>query len=55
MLRALADFSLVAAYFSIFLRHADVAPLANMAQLVNTLPAIIVTPGGTRSYRQGAS
>lgn len=51
----LADTLLVAAYFGIFLRNADVLTLANMAQLVNTLPAMVCESGGKGFYRQGIS
>ncbi|MFE0905919.1 alpha-L-arabinofuranosidase C-terminal domain-containing protein [Streptomyces mutabilis] len=51
----LADSLLVAAYFGIFLRNADVLALANMAQLVNTLPAVVCESGGKGFYRQGIS
>jgi alpha-N-arabinofuranosidase len=52
---SLSDALLVGSYFSMFIRHADTVTLANMAQLVNTLPAIVVESGGSRSYRQGIS
>lgn len=51
----LSDALLVAAYFNIFLRHADTVTLANMAQLVNTIPAMVVRSGGEGIYRQGTS
>lgn len=50
-----ADGLLAAAYFNIFIRNADVAVLCNMAQLVNVLPAVIVEPGGGRSFRTAVS
>ncbi|MFA5205015.1 MAG: alpha-L-arabinofuranosidase C-terminal domain-containing protein [Lentisphaeria bacterium] len=52
---SLADSLLVAAYFNIFVRNADVLTLANMAQLVNVLPALVCQPGSDRFYRQGIS
>lgn len=51
----LSDGLLVAAYFNMFLRRADTVRLCNMAQLVNTIPAIVVESGGSRSYRQSTS
>ena len=51
----LSDALLVGQYFNIFLRNADVATLCNMAQLVNTLPALVVEPGTDRYYRQPIS
>lgn len=50
-----ADGLLTAAYFNIFIRNADVATLANMAQLVNVLPAMVAEPGGTGFYRTAVS
>jgi len=52
---SLADTLLVAAYFNIFIRNADVLKMANMAQLVNVLPALVCQPGGNGFYRQGIS
>jgi len=51
----LADALLMGAYFNIFVRNADVLTLANMAQLVNTLPAMVCETGGTGFYRQATS
>ncbi|MFD4603827.1 alpha-L-arabinofuranosidase C-terminal domain-containing protein [Streptomyces sp. NPDC058464] len=51
----LSDALLIGAYFNIFLRNADVLRLANMAQLVNTLPAMVVESGGSGAFRQGIS
>jgi len=49
------DAILVAAYFNIFIRTADVATLSNSAQLVNVLPAMITEPGGRKFFRQTTS
>lgn len=51
----LADGLLVGGYFAMFFRHADHLTIANMAQLVNTLPAIVVRRGGVGAYRQSIS
>ncbi|MGM0883784.1 MAG: alpha-L-arabinofuranosidase C-terminal domain-containing protein [Bacillota bacterium] len=50
-----SDSLLVGSYFNIFIRNSDVATLANMAQLVNTIPAMVCEPGGKGFYRQGTS
>lgn len=46
---------LVGAYLNIIVRNADVLTLANQAQLVNTLPAMVCETGGTGFYRQATS
>ncbi|MCE5280161.1 MAG: alpha-L-arabinofuranosidase C-terminal domain-containing protein [Planctomycetaceae bacterium] len=51
----LSDALLVAAYFNAFIRNADVATLANMAQLVNVLPALMARPGTADFFRQTIS
>ncbi|MBD0381866.1 alpha-L-arabinofuranosidase C-terminal domain-containing protein [Paenibacillus sedimenti] len=50
-----SDSLLVGSYFNIFVRNSDVATLSNMAQLVNTIPAMVTESGGTGFYRQGVS
>ncbi|MCE5327506.1 MAG: hypothetical protein LLG01_13950 [Planctomycetaceae bacterium] len=49
------DAILVAAYFNIFIRNADVATLSNAAQLVNVLPSMICESGGVGFFRQTIS
>lgn len=51
----LSDALLVASYFNIFFRNADVVDICNMAQLVNTIPALVTQSGGAGFYRQGVS
>ncbi len=51
----LSDSLLVASYFNIFFRNADVVQICNMAQLVNTIPAMAAEPGGRGFFRQGIS
>lgn len=54
-LMTLADSLLVGSYFNIFLRHAERVTLANMAQLVNTILAMVTETGGEGFYRQASS
>ncbi len=42
----LSDALVVAMYLNAFLRHADVVRMANLAQLVNVIPAIFTSPEG---------
>ncbi len=51
----LSDSLLVASYFNIFFRNADIIDICNMAQLVNTIPAMAAQTGGTDFFRQGIS
>lgn len=51
----LSDSLLVASYFNIFFRNADIMDICNMAQLVNTIPAMVAEKGGERFFRQGIS
>ncbi len=51
----LSDSLLVASYFNIFFRNADILDICNMAQLVNTIPAMATEKGGNGFFRQGIS
>ncbi len=51
----LSDSLLVASYFNIFFRNSDIIDICNMAQLVNTIPAMVAEAGGSGFFRQGIS
>lgn len=50
-----SDSLLVASYFNIFIRNAEAVTLCNMAQLVNTIPAMVCKSGSSEFFRQGTS